>query len=89
MVAPRNDPIDSLVLSFAKPRWQKLAMLIYRVASHNGNLSSEAELDSIAMRIEKLVELGKLEAQGNLRRWRHSEVRLPLRRGSPSASTRS
>jgi len=31
---------------------------------------------AIAARIRDLVEDGKLQAQGNLARWRHSEVKL-------------
>lgn len=31
----------------------------------------------IASRIEELVQNGRLAAQGDLKRWRHSEVRLP------------
>jgi len=31
----------------------------------------------LAGRIEALVQEGRLVAQGSLKRWRHSEVRLP------------
>jgi hypothetical protein len=33
--------------------------------------------DGVAERICALVENGQLESQGNLSRWRHSEVKLP------------
>jgi hypothetical protein len=32
----------------------------------------------LAARIEALCNEGRLESQGNLSNWRHSEVRLPM-----------
>ena len=37
----------------------------------------DVDEDSVAERICALVEDGQLEAQGDLSRWRHSEVKLP------------
>jgi hypothetical protein len=37
----------------------------------------DAMLDAIGTRIGTLVRRGRLEAAGNLSRWRRSEVRLP------------
>ena len=37
----------------------------------------DVDPDGVAQRICALVENGQLEAQGDLSRWRHSEVRLP------------
>jgi hypothetical protein len=33
--------------------------------------------DAVAARIRSLVDDGKLQSQGSLSRWRHSEVKLP------------
>lgn len=33
--------------------------------------------DRVGERVVALVDLGKLESVGNIRRWRFSEVRLP------------
>ena len=35
-------------------------------------------LDLVADRIEALVHDGRLLAQGDLKKWRHSEVRKPI-----------
>ena len=37
----------------------------------------EAGRKIIASRIEALVQEGRLAAQGDLKKWRHSEVRIP------------
>jgi hypothetical protein len=38
--------------------------------------------DRVGARILALVEKGKLESQGDVRNWRFSEVRLPMRETS-------
>jgi hypothetical protein len=40
-------------------------------------MTTDEDYDAIAARITALVSSGKLEAQGDLANWRHSEVRLP------------
>jgi len=69
---------DEMILSFARPQWLKVA----RIA---GSASAATWTDDyiqcgfefFSARIRALVSAGRLEAQGNLRRERHSEVRLP------------
>lgn len=73
-----ND-FDALILSVAKERWQKVAMVISKVLE--GQIDEdEAIAKVIARRIKFLVRARKLEGQGNLSLWRHSEVRLPSNR---------
>jgi hypothetical protein len=69
--------VDNLILSFAKPEWRKVAMIIGKAldASEGGGFDTTDQ--AIADRIVALVEDGKLESQGDLSLWRHSEVRLP------------
>jgi hypothetical protein len=69
-----NDPFDALILSSASGRWQKVAKIIAVVSERAGD---GPNFDAIAARIRALVEDGKLQAEGDLSRWRHSEVRLP------------
>jgi len=77
-----DDAIDLAILSTlsaAGGRWRKVAMVISRVA--NGICDDFPEGDEryelVARRIEALVADGRLEAQGNIKNWRFSEVRLP------------
>jgi hypothetical protein len=71
--------IDEAILAAAQLYWRKVAMIIAKTAETEGIgvADDEAGHEIIASRIEALVEEGRLTAQGNLKRWRHSEVRLP------------
>jgi hypothetical protein len=60
------------VLSEADGRWQKVAMVVGRIGIKFGG----DYLEPAARRIEALVQEGRLESQGNLKKWRSSEVRL-------------
>ena len=69
--------IDQTILANAAPQWRKVARVVG---------TSMTELKSrvvgipdlyYSQRVAKLVGDGKLESQGNLRRMRFSEVRLP------------
>jgi hypothetical protein len=40
--------------------------------------NDEAGLELVADRIEALIHDGRLLAQGDIKRWRHSEVRKPI-----------
>jgi hypothetical protein len=51
-----------------------IVVSVFDECRKNGAGTSEY---AIAGRIRALVDEGKLEAQGNLSRWRYSEVRLP------------
>ncbi len=71
--------IDRVVLAVAEPRWQKVAMIMAKTmrADGTGVADDEEGHRIIASRIRALVECGHLEVQGDLRRPRFSEVRLP------------
>jgi len=85
MIALSHQDIDGLILSFAKVQWRKVAMIISQVLSECRRRGVDVDEDGIAERtcngvaerICALVEDGQLEAQGDLSRWRHSEVKLP------------
>jgi len=78
-----DDAIDHAifsVLSAAGGHWRKVAMVIGRVADGIGDDSPRGDderYELVARRIETLVGDGHLEAQGNIKNWRFSEVRLP------------
>jgi hypothetical protein len=64
--------LDSLILSSASNRWQKVAKIIALVSEHQSNT---ADIAAVETRIRALVKDGKLEAKGDLSQWRFSEVR--------------
>jgi hypothetical protein len=69
-----SNALDALILSVASERWQKVARIIALVSERAGDGTN---FDAIADRIRALVDDGKLQAEGDLSRWRYSEVRLP------------
>jgi hypothetical protein len=69
-----NKFIDTLILSLTSDRWQKVARIIALVSDR---VAEGTDFEIIAARIRVLVEEGKLQAKGDLSRWRHSEVRRP------------
>jgi hypothetical protein len=79
-----NDAIDQAILSMlsaTEGRWRKVAMVISRVADADGMgndlLEGDERYDLVAQRIEALVRDGRLLAQGDIKRWRFSEIRRP------------
>jgi hypothetical protein len=79
------DELDRLILELAHPQfWRKVARIVGTIGMNLPNEAGE-KYDAIAARIVALVEAGKLEAQGDLSEWRHSEVRLTQRRVSSAA----
>jgi hypothetical protein len=78
MTIRSDSDIDAAILSVASDRWQKVAMIIAKVAPPGE--SSDNDYHQVAERIVALVDDGQLEAEGDVTRWRHSEVRLNKRR---------
>ena len=69
--------IDSANLRAVGERWTKIAMVIARVVDAVRHDMPEHEgYEIISRRIEALVHDGRLLAQGDIRNWRFSEVRL-------------
>ena len=74
-----NSQIDEAILSVIEISWKKVAMVIDKAETILGNKLPDGDggLDLIARRIEALVQDGSLLAQGDIKNWRHSEVRKP------------
>ncbi len=68
--------IDEALMAEVGERWRKVAMVLAQAADKLG-WDDDDDFDRLAKRLETLVADGQLEAQGNLSRWRHSEVRRP------------
>jgi Protein of unknown function len=69
--------IDEAILSAVGERWKKVAMVIAKVSDAMGTElpTGDERYEVISDRIEILVRAGRLEAQGNTKNWRFSEVR--------------
>ena len=79
-MSPSSDlQIDEVILSIAEASWRKVAFVISRVAITMGSdlPEGDAGYNLVAKRIEILVRGGRLLAQGDVKKWRHSEVRRP------------
>jgi len=68
--------LDALIFAETNKCWLKVARIVGNVFQAIETLCKPSPMDIIAARIAKLVEVGRLESQGNLTMWRHSEVRL-------------
>ncbi len=77
------DAVDEALMAEIGERWRKVAMVLAQAADKLG-WDSVDDFDRLAKRLETLVADGQLEAQGNLGRWRYSEVRAP---GLPTGAT--
>jgi len=69
--------IDSALLSAAGEQWKKVAMVVATVMLKHPNGIQRIPDVFYSKRITLLVEQGKLVSQGNLRRMRFSEIKLP------------
>jgi Protein of unknown function len=70
------DPrLDAIILECATAEWCKVAMLIARATDAARAASLDASAQVIAAHIYALAEARRLDVQGNVRRWRASEVR--------------
>ena len=70
---------DDALMSAAAPHWQKVARLVAEVMTSNWPNKPSGIADVYyAQRVDRLVQKGILEARGDLRRMRFSEVRLAI-----------
>ncbi len=69
--------IDAALVGHARPTWLKVARVVHEAVNSGGFAVDDDNVDLHVRRVASLVTSGKLESQGNLRRPRWSEVRLP------------
>jgi hypothetical protein len=73
-----DSQLDDAILSATLPRWRKIALVIVLAEKELGiYMPGHPAQYLIAERIEALVKDGRLLAQGDLKKWRYSEVRKP------------
>ena len=68
--------LDSAIFSALTSRWQKTAMVIGKTLEHCKTLALPVDDEVVGVRIRALADAGRLEGEGDLRKWRYSEVRL-------------
>jgi hypothetical protein len=76
--------LDALLLSFCAQRFLKVARIAgstLDALEQRGIAPSSNLEDQVGARLAALVDSGKLEAKGDIKRWRFSEVRLPGQEG--------
>jgi len=71
--------LDQLILSALEPNWRKTARVIGNLIIRCKALAWPIDAEMLAARVQELAEAGSIESAGDLRAWRHSEVRLPSR----------
>lgn len=80
MNALSNSQIDEAILSVTPTFWRKVARVIAMTQEMLGDSlpTGEPGVALVADRIEALIHDGRLLAQGDTKKWRHSEVRKPI-----------
>ena len=69
--------IDAALVGHARSTWLKVARVVHEALDSGCFAVEDDTVDLHVRRVVSLVASGKLESQGNLRRPRWSEVRLP------------
>jgi len=70
--------LDAAILSTVKADWRKVAFVVGTVLRTLFNRGLQISDEIVAARIQELAKQGQIEGQGDLRKWRFSEVRHPL-----------
>jgi len=68
--------LDQIIFSVMTSRLQKTAMVIVKALERCKELDLPIDADIVGARLGALAESGRIEGAGDLRKWRHSEVRL-------------
>lgn len=75
----QNEKIDALILEAAPAELTKTAVIISKVfdaCEAAGIPNTDTLGKDIAERLYILIDNGRIEAKGNMRRWRDSEIKL-------------
>jgi hypothetical protein len=68
--------VDALIFSALTLTWQKTAMVVAKAHRRREGVTLAVSPELLAAPIHALMDGGRLECQGDLAMWRHSEVRL-------------
>jgi uncharacterized protein DUF3658 len=67
--------IDAVIFEALTPRLQKTAMVIAKAFRRCQEIPMAINAEMLGARIQALAKAGRIEGAGDLRMWRHSEVR--------------
>jgi len=68
--------IDGIIFSLMEKHWQKVAMVVGDAVGRFREIGLDISAEILAARLLALAEADRIEAVGDLRKWRWSEVRL-------------
>jgi hypothetical protein len=68
--------LDAIIFSIVTSQWQKTAMVVGKAVTHCRDHGLPIGAEIIGARVRALAEAGRIEGTGDIRYWRHSEVRL-------------
>jgi hypothetical protein len=71
-----EDDVDGIIFSVLKPQWRKTARIVGLALERCEELGWPIGDEALAARLEVLADTDRIEHQGYLRYWTHSEVRL-------------
>jgi hypothetical protein len=67
--------VDDVIFSVLKTQWRKTAAIVDKAYQRCEELGWPIDEDALAARIEVLSDDDRIQSQGYVRYWRHSEVR--------------
>jgi Protein of unknown function len=68
--------IDGIIFSLMEKDWQKMAKVVGDAVGRFREIGLDISAEILAARLLALAEADRIEAVGDLRKWRFSEVRL-------------
>jgi hypothetical protein len=67
---------DGVIFATLHPQWRKVAAIVTRVVNKYEHTHPAVTCEMVAVRLRALSEADLIQSQGDLRKWRFSEVRL-------------
>ncbi len=77
-----HENLDPLVMAAANEEWNNVTSVISGVFDQPDFDKNAHSAQDIAERIYILVDSGKLDVQGNMRRWREGLIKLPANKAA-------
>jgi hypothetical protein len=68
--------LDQIIFSVLNSQWRKTALIVGTALAQAQHCGLPINAEMLGARIEALADEDRLDSQGDLRFWRHSEVRL-------------
>ena len=72
---PGDFDLNECILSHVHHEWRKVAMVLGSALNECRSKGIEVSNEALEGSLRKLIERGRIEAQGDVSKWRFSEVR--------------